>query len=163
MYHVLITVGLFGLIASFHGLILASGRSTYEMGKVQNLPSFFGQISSKFKTPANALFGNMVIGIIALISGKTAIIITISVFGALTLYIIAMISLFILRKKEPALHRPFKVPMYPVFPAVALAIAVISFIAMLVYNLTLGLIYLAILLLCFLLFRTFNKPSVHDN
>jgi len=163
MYHVLITVGLFGLIASFHGLILASGRSTYEMGKVRNLPSFFGQISSKFKTPATALLGNMVIGIIALISGKTAVIITISVFGALTLYIIAMISLFVLRNKEPELHRPFKVPMYPVFPAIALAIAVISFIAMLVYNLTLGLIYIAILLLCFLLFRIFHKQSVHDN
>lgn len=29
MYHLLITVGLFGLVASFHGLILAAGRSTY--------------------------------------------------------------------------------------------------------------------------------------
>ncbi|HYH55185.1 MAG TPA: amino acid permease, partial [Anseongella sp.] len=30
LYHLLITVGLFGLVASFHGLILAAGRSTYE-------------------------------------------------------------------------------------------------------------------------------------
>lgn len=163
MYHVLITVGLFGLIASFHGLILAAGRSTYEMGKVQNLPSFFGKISAHFKTPAYALIGNMIVGIIALISGKTAVIITISVFGALTLYIIAMISLFVLRRKSPDLPRPFKVPLYPVFPAVALIIALISFIAMLVYNLTLGLVYLAILLVSFILFRAFTKTSEHDS
>src|SRR5664279_4931200 len=38
MYHLLITIGLFGLIASFHGLILAAGRSTYEFGKVKFAP-----------------------------------------------------------------------------------------------------------------------------
>ena len=163
MYHVLITVGLFGLIASFHGLILAAGRSTYEMGKVRNLPSVFGKISGRFKTPANALIGNMVVGIIALISGKTSVIITISVFGALTLYIIAMISLFVLRRKAPGMERPFRVPLYPVFPGIALFIALISFIAMLVYNLTLGLTYLAILLVSYILFRAFTKTSEHDS
>ena len=30
LYHMLITIGLFGLVASFHGIILASGRATYE-------------------------------------------------------------------------------------------------------------------------------------
>ena len=32
LFHLLLTVGLFGLVASFHGLILAAGRSTYEFG-----------------------------------------------------------------------------------------------------------------------------------
>jgi hypothetical protein len=42
LYHLLITIGLFGLIASFHGLILAAGRSTYEFGKVKYAPQFWG-------------------------------------------------------------------------------------------------------------------------
>ena len=49
---------------------------------------------------------NMVLGMIALISGKTAEIITLSVFGALTLYILSMISMLRLRKNEPGLERP---------------------------------------------------------
>nr|HMP29255.1 amino acid permease [Saprospiraceae bacterium] len=36
MYHLLITVGIFGLIASFHGIILAAGRTTMEFGKTGN-------------------------------------------------------------------------------------------------------------------------------
>ncbi len=100
MYHLLITIGLFGLIASFHGLILAAGRSTYEFGKVKYAPAILGEIHTKFKTPSNALIANMIIGIIALLTGKTSEIITISVFGALTLYILSMISMLLLRKKN---------------------------------------------------------------
>ncbi|WP_316816655.1 ethanolamine permease [Pedobacter nyackensis] len=159
MYHLLITVGLFGLIASFHGLILAAGRSTYEMGRVHNIPSFLGKISPRFNTPANALIGNMVIGILALLSGKTSEIIIVSVFGALTLYIISMISIVILRKQEPELPRPFRAPFYPVFPIISLIIAIVSIIAMLVFNFKLGLIYFSILIVTFLLYRIF-KPSI---
>lgn len=160
MYHLLITVGLFGLVASFHGLILAAGRSTYEMGRVHNLPSFLGKISPRFHTPANALIGNMVIGILALLSGKTSEIIILSVFGALTLYIIAMVSIILLRKREPELHRPFKVAFYPVFPIVALLIASISILAMFIFNPILGLIYFSILAVTFLLYRILKKAEL---
>lgn len=156
MYHLLITVGLFGLVASFHGLILAAGRSTYEMGRVHNIPAFLGKISPRFHTPANALIGNMVIGILALLSGKTSEIIIVSVFGALTLYIISMISIMILRKREPELPRPFRIRFYPLFPIVALTIASVSIIAMFIFNPKLGLIYFSILAVTFLLYRTFK-------
>ena len=159
MYHLLITVGLFGLVASFHGLILAAGRSTYEMGRVQHIPAFLGKISPRFHTPANALIGNMVIGILALLSGKTSEIIIISVFGALTLYIIAMVAILILRKREPGLERPFRVPFYPAFPMISLCIASISIVAMFIFNLKLGLIYFSILLVTFLLYKIFKPAS----
>ena len=116
LYHLLITVGLFGLVASFHGIILAAGRSSFEFGRVKFAPAFLGKIHPKFQTPSNALLVNMAIGIIALLTGKTSEIITISVFGALTLYILSMVALLQLRKKEPHLVRPFKVPWYPCFP-----------------------------------------------
>jgi ethanolamine permease len=157
MYHLLITIGLFGLIASFHGLILAAGRSTYEFGKVNYAPAILGEIHPKFKTPANALMANMVIGIVALLSGKTSEIITISVFGALTLYILSMVSMLLLRKKEPKLHRPFRVPFYPVFPITALVISIISIIAMTVYNFTLALFYILLLILSFGFFKLIKK------
>ncbi|WP_082461657.1 ethanolamine permease [Pedobacter sp. PACM 27299] len=159
MYHLLITVGLFGLIASFHGLILAAGRSTYEMGRVHHIPSFLGKISPRFHTPANALIGNMLIGILALLSGKTSEIIIVSVFGALTLYIISMISIMILRNREPNLPRPFRLRFYPLFPIIALIIASISIIAMFIFNPKLGLIYFSILAVTFLLYRTFKSAD----
>jgi len=161
MYHLLITIGLFGLIASFHGIILAAGRSSYEFGKVRFAPAFVGKVHPKFQTPANALLINMTIGIITLLvlNNKTADIITISVFGALTLYIVSMIALLKLRKKEPGLERPFKVPMYPVFPIVALIIAVVSFVAMTIYNLKLALIYFLIIGVCYISFKLFARTN----
>jgi ethanolamine permease len=157
MYHLLITVGLFGLVASFHGIILAAGRSVFEFGRVKFAPSFIGKIHPKFQTPSNALLVNLVIGIIALLTGKTAEIITISVFGALTLYIISMIAQLQLRIKEPQLERPFKVPMYPLFPITALVIAVISFVAMTIFNWELAIIYFAIMGICYGVFKVFKK------
>jgi ethanolamine permease len=159
LYHLLITIGLFGIVASFHGLILAAGRSTYEFGRVRCAPEQLGKIHPKFSTPSNALLFNMVIGIIALLTGKTAEIITMSVFGALTLYIISMIAVIQLRKKEPTLERPFKVPFYPYAPIIALVIAFSSFIAMAIFNPLLAGIYIILILTAYVLYKVFNQSK----
>lgn len=157
LFHMLITIGLFGLVASFHGLILAGGRATFEFGRIGFAPGFLGKVNGRFKTPANALLINTAIGIIALLTGKTDQIIILSVFGALTLYIIAMISLFVLRKKEPDMNRPFKVPLYPLSPLLALVIATFSIIVMSYYNFNLALIYFGILIVCFGIFKIVKR------
>lgn len=144
-YHLLIWIGLFGFVASFNGLLLAAGRATYEFGKSGNAPSFLGKINPRFKTPAVALVFNMVIGIIALFTGKTGDIITIATFGALSLYILSMISYFQLKRKLPELKRPFKAPFYPLFPTIALVIAVIAIISMSVYNPMLAAIFFGLM------------------
>jgi ethanolamine permease len=58
LFHLLVTIGLFGLVASFHGIILAAGRASFEFGRVKFAPSFMGKIHPKFQTPANALLVN---------------------------------------------------------------------------------------------------------
>jgi len=159
MYKVISVIALFGLIASFHGIILAAGRVTYQFGRTGYAPKALGIVHAKFKTPSKALIVNMVIGIIALLTGKTGEIITIACFGALTLYMVAMISLFALRKNQPHMERPFKVPLYPVFPAVALIIATVCLIAISVYNPLLAGIYFGILLLAYIWFHFTNEKN----
>lgn len=159
MYHLLVTIGLMGLVASFHGIILASGRASYEFSKAGYMPAAIGKIQSKFKTPANALLLNMGLGIAALLTGKTGEIISISVFGALSIYFISMISILVLRKKEPALERPFKVPVYPLLPVVALIISAVFLVAMVTLNLQLALIYFLILVLAFVAYIIFTKKQ----
>jgi ethanolamine permease len=161
VYQLLIIIGLFGLVASFNGIILAAGRSTFEFGRVGYAPKAFGKVNARFKTPANALVFNMCIGIIALLTGKTGEIITIAVFGALCLYIISMLSFFALRRKEPDLERPFRVPYFPLFPAIALIIASIALISLIIYNFSLALIFFAMLIGSYLFFRIFfyEKPA----
>ncbi len=167
LYHLLISIGLLGLIASFHGIILAGGRATYEFGRKGLAPEWIGKVNPRFETPASALVFNMVIGIIALLSGKTGEIITIACFGALALYIISMISFFYLRKNYPLipknnhkgekLERPFLVPMYPFFPGIALIIALISIVSMAIFNSFLALIFFGILAISFAGYKVFFK------
>ena len=72
-------------------------------------------------------------------------------------HIISMIALLQLRKKEPNLERPFKVPFYPAFPIIALVIASISFVAMTIYNLKLAGIYILIIGCCYILFKLLKR------
>jgi ethanolamine permease len=123
-------------------------------------PAWLGLIHRRFQTPAYALLINMGIGIIALLTGKTGEIITLACFGAITLYIFSMISLFALRKNAPQLQRPFKVPLYPWFPGIALVMASLALLAMCVYNLDLALIYLSMLVLAYVGFRFVNKKEL---
>lgn len=152
-------IGLFGLVASFHGIILASGRATYEFSREGFAPALIGRVHPKFKTPANALIINTMIGIVALLTGKTGEIITIACFGALTLYIVSMLSMLKLRKDFPGLTRPFKVPFYPVPPIVALVIACVSLVAMTIFNPILALIYLSVLVFSYLGYLVMTKKS----
>ena len=137
LYTLLLGIGLLGLIASFHGIMLAAGRATMEMGRSAFLPRALGRIV--------ALVVNMLIGIAAILSGRTAEIITLAAFGAVSLYVISMVSLFVLRKNEPSLERPFRAVCYPIFPALALLIAAVSFVAMAWFNLLIGGIFCGIL------------------
>ncbi|WP_114749919.1 ethanolamine permease [Pleomorphovibrio marinus] len=155
MYQLLTFIGLFGLVASFNGIILAAGRTTFEFGRVGYAPKAFGKVSRRFKTPTNALVFNMGIGILALLTGKTGEIITVAVFGALGLYILSMVSLLALRKKEPELERPFKVPFFPLFPWIALVIAMVSLIALTLYNSLLALLFFGMMGGSYLVFRLF--------
>lgn len=159
LYHMIIFIGLFGLIASFHGIILAAGRAVLEMGRSHFVHPFVGKVNKRFRTPANALIVNMIIGIIALYSGKTGDIITIAVFGALTLYIVSMICFFKLRLSRPDMERPFRVPLYPVAPALAFIIAVVALVAVTYYNFKLAGIYVAILAVSFIWFKLNARKS----
>lgn len=158
-HHAVVIVGLFGLVASFHGLMLAGGRSLFEFAKAGFAPAVVGKIHARYQTPANALLANMIIGMIAVLAGKTGELITLSVFGALFLYGVSMAAMIKLRKAEPQLSRPFVAPLYPLFPIVALVIAAGSFVAMTVYNLLLAGIFFLMLAVSFIAFRLMIKKE----
>lgn len=148
--HMLVWLGLFGLIASFHGIILGYSRQIFALARAGYLPPFLAAIHPRFKTPHRAILAGGIVGIAAIFSDElikiggqtlTANIVTMSVFGAIVMYIISMLSLFQLRKNEPKLDRPFKAPLFPVLPAIALGLAGLSLVAMVYYNLLLAAIF----------------------
>ncbi len=157
LYFAVIVFGLFGLVASFHGLLMAAGRATFEMGRIGHFPGVLGKVHAKFKTPTNALVVNMLVGILILFSNTAAEIIILSVLGALTLYCFGSISVIQLRRKEPALKRPFLSPAYPFVPLCALILAGVALVAVAVSNPLLTGYFIGALVVAFVLYKVFNR------
>jgi ethanolamine permease len=154
--HMLVWLGLFGLIASFHGIILGYSRQIFALSREHYLPNYFAKIHPRFKTPHRAILAGGVIGIAAIFSDElikvggqtlTANIVTMSVFGAILMYIVSMLALFKLRRSAPEMVRPFRAPFYPVFPAFALVGAIVCMVTMIYYNPLIFGIFCAFLLL----------------
>ncbi|WP_313466442.1 ethanolamine permease, partial [Pseudomonas nitroreducens] len=93
--HMLVWIGLFGLVASFHGIILGYSRQFFALARAGYLPRGLAKLS-RFQTPHRAIIAGGLVGIAAIYSdglialqgmSLTAAMITMSVFGAIVMYI----------------------------------------------------------------------------
>ena len=145
-------IGLFGLVASFHSIILGYSRQLFALARGGYLPRGLAGIHPRFHTPHVALLVGGLIGIIAVCSGTTQQLIILSALGAVVMYVMSMVSLFVLRRKEPDLERPFKAPFYPILPAIALILSLLCLVAIVVYNFWLSVLFFLLLGALLLLF-----------
>lgn len=161
--HMLVWLGLFGLVASFHGIIIGYSRQIFALSRAGYLPQVLGRIHPKLGTPHVAIVAGGGIGIAAIFSDQlvqiggqslTANIVTMSVFGAIVMYIVSMVSLFKLRRSEPLLLRPFRAPVFPFFPAFALAAAVVCLLTMVYFNPLVAGLFVALMAIGYAYFRT---------
>ncbi len=161
--HMLVWLGLFGLVASFHGIIIGYSRQLFALARAGYLPAALGRVHPTRKTPHIAILAGGAVGIAAIFSDQlvtfggqslTANIVTLSVFGAIVMYILSMASLFKLRRDQPELARPFRAPGYPWVPAFALAAAVVCLATMLYFNAVIGAVFVALMALGYGYFAT---------
>jgi ethanolamine permease len=123
-------VGLAGLLASFHGIVLAYSRQIFALSRTGYLPRVLSKTSER-RTPTWALIVPGIIGVGLVILGDLLpgsgipILVTMSVFGAAISYIMMMISAIMLRRRRPDLARPFRVPGGQVTAFIALALAAV--------------------------------------
>lgn len=158
--HMLVWIGLFGLVASFHGIILGYSRQFFALSRAGYLPAGLAKLS-RFQTPHRAIIAGGLIGIAAIFSDSwinlqgmtlTAAMITMAVFGAIVMYIMSMLSLFRLRRTAPELERSFRAPGYPIVPGIALLLAVVCLIAMLWFNALIGALFVAFMVAGYIYF-----------
>lgn len=171
--HMLVWIGLFGLIASFHGIILGYSRQFFALARAGYLPQSLAKLS-RFQTPHRAVIAGGVIGMLAVLSdgmfdlqgmSLTAAMITMAVFGAIVMYIMSMLSLFRLRRTEPDLVRTYRAPGYPLIPAVALALSLVCLVAMVWFNpviATLFVLLMAIGYVYFMMTKTQRDNAPQD-
>ncbi len=114
MAKVLIIGGLCGVITSWNSFLIGGSRAIFSMAESKMIPSRFAKLHKKHKTPTNALLLIGVLSLAAPFFGKQMLV-WISDAASLACclaYLMVSMSFLILRKKEPELHRPFKVKHY---------------------------------------------------
>lgn len=108
----MIAGALCGIVTSWNGFILGGARILFAMGRAKMLPPIFGKLHPKYNSP---YFAILIIGVICFFSpllGKKALVwfVDASGLGVMITYLMVCASFLILRKREPNLHRPYKVP-----------------------------------------------------
>lgn len=152
----ILVFGLFGIVASLNGIILAAGRALFEMARSGFAPPALAALNKRFNSPYGALLANLLVGIGALLTGRTGDLITIACFGALALYILSMLAFIRLRRREPDMERPFRAPLYPLAPVLTILLAAVCFVAMAWFNPYHALIFMAFLFTFTGITRLFN-------
>ena len=111
---VVVIISMFG---SLNGNILVGPRISYAMAKDKLFFSKAADVHPKFHTPGNAIMIQGVWASVLALSGTFEEIITLVVFVNFMMWIAASSTVFVLRKKQPELERPYKVWGYPYVPA----------------------------------------------
>ncbi|MEZ4450102.1 MAG: ethanolamine permease [Nannocystaceae bacterium] len=118
-------LGLCGLIASLHGIILGLSRQTFALARAGYLPAFLARVSRR-GVPVWAVLVPGGLGVVCAASAELAsALIVLSVCGAIGMVCLSMIALLVLRRREPELPRPYRAPSLAL-PWLALALGVLS-------------------------------------
>ena len=119
-----VTVGiLISVFGALNGYLLTGPRITYTLGAAKTLPATLGKLS-KNGSPVNATLAMAVLSCVYALSGQFNLLTDLSIFAVWVFYTLTFIGVIKLRKDQPNLHRPYKVPLYPIVPIVAIACGV---------------------------------------
>ena len=155
--------GLLATISALNATVLAAARQTYAMGRDGYLPGKIFRLHPKFKTPYTAVAAVGVVILFFTLSGEVKFAAHLANFCFLFALILVNLSVIMLRKKEPRLKRPFKLPWHPVIPLLAIACNVLILAFMSPQTYLLGAGWLGLGSLVYLVYSREQKETVEKH
>ncbi|MBC2264376.1 amino acid permease [Listeria booriae] len=119
----LITIGiLISVFGTINGYTMTGIRIPYAMALDNQLPlsNWFQKLGKKSSVPYNGGIIILIISVIMIFTGGFNQLTDMLIFVIWIFYTLTFIAVFVLRKREPELKRPYKVPLYPVIPIIAI-------------------------------------------
>jgi len=170
-YGWLATAVTIAILAGFSSVILVmlmgQSRVFYTMSSDGLIPKVFSDLHPKFKTPYKA---NIILFVFV---GLFAAFVPIHVagdltsFGTLFAFVLVSIGVWVLRKKDPGLNRPFKTPLVPIVPILGALICLAMIISLDAQTLKAALLWMVIGLDIYYLYsqtrsKLFNSSSLRN-
>lgn len=119
----LITIGiLVSVYGAVNGYTMTGIRVPYAMAEKNLLPfsRHFKKLSKNFRIPYICALFQLGVAFIMMLLGNFDMLTDMLVFVMWLFSVLMFIAVFILRKRQPDLPRPYKVPLYPVIPVLAI-------------------------------------------
>ncbi|HVU54182.1 MAG TPA: amino acid permease [Puia sp.] len=114
-----------------NGLILAGARVYYTMAQDGLFFKEAGKLNRN-AVPGWALWAQCLVASLLCLSGKYGDLLDMISFVAVAFYALTVIGIFVLRKREPGMERPYKAFGYPVLPAIYIVLALVFCVALII-------------------------------
>lgn len=107
---------------ALNGYILTGARVPYAMAEASNFPlaKVFGAVHRRFRTPVNSLLLEAGLATLYVFTGSFNRLTDLAVFSLWVFFVMALAAVYVLRARRPELPRPYRVPLYPLLPAVGI-------------------------------------------
>lgn len=131
MGQILVIGGIAGILTSWNGFLIGASRLVYAMAQSGMLPIWFGKLHPKYRTPSNAILAIGALSVIAPLFGRKMLVWLVDA-GSLSIalaFFAVSVAFVVLRRREPNMERPFKLPVGIAFGTVTaiLTLALVTF------------------------------------
>jgi basic amino acid/polyamine antiporter, APA family len=147
------------LLSSVSVQMMIGPRVTYAMAKDRVIFKFLGRINPRFGTPDRAIIVQMAIAVIYTFIGFNAILTMLIYMGfALSIFpLLTVAGMVYTRIKKPDIARPFRVPLFPLVPAIYILLALFIIVGTLIESTGPSLFAVAIIAVGVVIYFTYKK------
>ena len=151
--------GIVATLSTINGSMAGATRIAYALSRNDLLPSVFKKIHAKFRSPFTALALTTMLAVLFVLTRSVDFIVYAIALGYSITAIMVALALIRLRRTEPHLYHPFKVPLYPYVPIAAIVTLCFMIVTMSWESLVLGIIFGGLGLLLLFVGRRMRKSQ----
>jgi amino acid transporter len=111
----LVLGGIAGILTSWNGFLIGASRIIYAMAESGMLPRWFAYVHPRYRTPTRAILVIGGLSVIAPLFGRQMLVWLVDAGGIniVVAFFLVSLSFLVLRRREPDMPRPFRVPAGP--------------------------------------------------
>ena len=109
---ILVLGGIAGILTSWNGFLLGASRLLYAMATSGMVPRWFAKVHPRFRTPSNAVLFIGGLSVLSPLFGRQMLVWLVDAGGisiVIAFFLVAA-TFLVLRRREPDMERPFRVP-----------------------------------------------------